>query len=214
MVSRSSIVKDCCAVTPLIGSILLVLLTFVFAGLVVVGVYGASMEKVDGSSTPVAMIEVTDALGGVPNEVRFKDNYVTLEHKGGDPLDLDTTFIILNGKGGGYVGQVAHGGFMVYGDVTAKYFDLTPSGTCYTYKSNNKDCIDDGLWSAGEVLVLNGDDSINGTDFSTVHVKVDGYSNTSNNYGFNYDNSISVKVFDTTTERFITDTTAYIRFAR
>ncbi len=214
MVSRSSIVKDCCAVTPLIGSILLILLAFAFAGLVVAGVYGESLDKVDGSSTPVAMIEVTDAVGGVPNEVRFKDNYITLEHKGGDALNLDTTFIILNGKGASYVGQVGNGGFKVYGDVTAKYFDLTPSGTFYTYNSNNNACIDDGLWSAGETLVLNGDDSINGTVFSTVHVKVDEHGNTSNNYGFYHDRTISVKVFDTTTERFITDTDAYIRFAR
>ncbi|WP_052402917.1 type IV pilin N-terminal domain-containing protein [Methanococcoides methylutens] len=205
-----AILKNDGAVAPIIGALLLVMLTVLLGGVVAAAVIGDGIFGSISSSTPMAMIEVKDAVGGVPNSVQYKENYVILEHKGGDPLDLDSTFVVLSGDGSSYVGKVGHGGFKVYGQVTAKYYDLTPSGTCATYKSNNP-CIDDGLWSAGEFLVLNGDDSINGTDASTVRVSVGGYSDTSNNYGFRQGTLMTVKVFDSTTDRVIAEDIVSVR---
>ncbi|MGM0771705.1 MAG: type IV pilin [Halobacteriota archaeon] len=199
-----AILKNDGAVAPIIGALLLVMLTVLLGGLVAAAVMDDNIFGGISSSTPMAVIEVKDAVGGVPNAVQYKENYVILEHKGGDPLDLDSTFVVLNGDGSSYVGKVGSGGFKVYGQVTVKYFDLTPDGTCVTYRSNNP-CIEDGFWSVGEVLVLNGDDSINGTDASTVLVSVGGYSDTSNNYGFREGAEITVKVFDSGTDRVIAE---------
>lgn len=200
------------AVTPVLGVILMVLLTVVLAGAVAATVVSNSSVSSLSSSTPVAMIEVEDAVGGVPNTVQYKENYVTLEHRGGDSLNLDSTYIVLSGEGSSYVGKVGHGGFKAYGHVTAKYYDLTPEGSCITYLHNNPS-IDDGLWSVGEVLVLNGDDSINGTDASTVHVSVDGYSDTSNNYGFRDATTVNVKIFDSLTDRIICEDIVTVKLA-
>ncbi|NPE31371.1 type IV pilin [Methanococcoides sp. SA1] len=205
-----AIIKNNSAVTPLLGAVLLLLLTVLLAGAVAATVVSNGSFLSLSSSTPMAMIEVNDAVGGVPNAVRYKENFVILEHKGGDPLDLDSTFVVLSGEGSSYVGQVCHGGFKAYGHVTAKYFDLTPEGSCSTYISNNP-CIDDGLWSVGEILVLNGDDSINGTDASTVHVIVDGYFDTSNNYGFKDGGVVTVKIFDSLTDRVICEDVVTVR---
>lgn len=204
-----AILKNNAAVTPVIGVVLLVMLTVLLAAMVAAIVMSDGVFGSISSSTPMAMIEVKDAVGGVPNAVKYKENFVILEHKGGDPLDLDSTFIVLTGDGSSYVGAFV-GGSKVYGQTTVKYFDLTPSGTYATYKSNNP-CIDDGLWSAGEELVLNGDDSINGTDASTVHVSVEGYSDTSNNYGFREGSLVTVKVFDSTTDRVIAEDVVSVR---
>lgn len=197
-----AIIKNNNAVAPVIGTVLLVLLIVLLAGAMATTIVSTGSVLSLSSSTPMVMIEVNDAVGGVPNAVKYKENFVILEHKGGDSLDLDSTFVVLSGEGSSYVGQVGNGGFKVYGHVTAKYFDLTPEGSCFTYISNNP-CIDDGLWSTGEILVLNGDDSINGTDASTVHVSVDGYLDTSNNYGFKDGGTVTVKIFDSLTERVI-----------
>ncbi|WP_440953205.1 type IV pilin N-terminal domain-containing protein [Methanococcoides sp. FTZ1] len=205
-----AILKNDGAVAPIIGALLLVLLTVVLGGLVAAAVMGDGVFGSISSSTPMAVIDVKDAVGGVPNAVQYKENYLILEHKGGDPLDLDSTFIVLSGDGSSYVGKVGSGGFKVYGQVIAKYFDLTPDGTCATYRSNNPS-IEDGVWSAGEVLVLNGDDSINGTDASTVRVSVGGYSDTSNNYGFREGAEVTVKVFDSITDRVIAEDVVSVR---
>ncbi len=205
-----AIIKNNNAVAPVIGAVLLLILTVLLAGAVATTVVSTGSILSLSSSTPVAMIEVNDAVGGVPNAVQYKENFVILEHKGGDSLDLDSTFVVLSGEGSSYVGQVGNGGFKVYGQLTAKYFDLTPEGSCFTYISNNP-CIDDGLWSAGEILVLNGDDSINGTDASTVHVSVDGYFDTSNNYGFKEGRIVTVKIFDSLTDRVICEDVGNVR---
>ncbi|MEL4306276.1 type IV pilin N-terminal domain-containing protein [Methanococcoides sp. LMO-2] len=205
-----AILKNDGAVAPIIGALLLVMLTVVLGGLVAAAVMGDGVFGSISSSTPMAVIEVKDAVGGVPNAVQYKENYLVLEHKGGDPLDLDSTFVVLSGDGSSYAGKVGYGGFKVYGQVTAKYFDLTPDGTCATYRSNNP-CIEDGIWSVGEILVLNGDDSINGTDASTVRVSVGGYSDTSNNYGFKGGSEVSVKVFDSITDRVIAEDIVSVR---
>jgi len=203
-----AIIKNNNAVAPVFGAVLLVILTVLLAGAVATTV--VSTGSILSSSPPVAMIEVNDAVGGVPNAVKYKENFVILEHKGGDSLDLDSTFVVLSGEGSSYVGQVGNGGFKVYGQLTAKYFDLTPEGSFFTYISNNP-CIDDGLWSVGEILVLNGDDSINGTDASTVHVSVDGYFDTSNNYGFKEGRIVTVKIFDSLTDRVICEDVVNVR---
>lgn len=203
----ATIIKNNNAVTPVLGAVLLVLLTVVLAGAVAVIAFSNGSGLSLSSSTPVAMIEVNDVVGYAAG---YKDYIVSLEHKGGDPLDLDSTFIVLSGEGRSYIGKVGGGGGMAYGHVTVKYLDLTPEGSLLAYKRNNP-CIEDGLWSAGEILVLDGDDSINGTDASTVHVSVDGYSDTSNNYGFNDGETVTVKIFDSLTDRMICEDVVYVR---
>lgn len=204
-----AIIKNNNAVTPVLGAVLLVLLTVVLAGAVAVIVFSNGSGLSLSSSTPVAMIEVNDVVGYASS---YKNNFVSLEHKGGDPLDLDSTFIVLSGEGSSYVGKVCGGGSLAYGHVTVKYFDLTPEGSLLAYKRNNP-CIEDGLWSAGEILVLDGDDSINGTDASNVHVSVDGYSDTSNNYGFNDGETVTVKIFDSLTNRVICEDTVKVKLS-
>ncbi len=214
MSQRKNIFRDRNAISPIFGTILLVFLTFLLAGVVVGTVYSGGMfERIENActKTPTSVIDVEGVVGGVPNDVRYNENYIWLTHRSGDPLMLNTTFIVITGQGSSYVGTFPYGSNK-QGQLIVKYFDLTPSGSCPTYKSNNP-IIDDNKWSTGEQLVLNGYDSINGTDASTVKVTVDGYTNTSNNYGFEAGSMIYIKVFDTPTQRIIAEDTAVVQLA-
>jgi len=209
-----TIFRDHNAISSIFGTILLVFLTFLLAGVVGGMAYSSEMsEHIEKSftKTPMCVIEVEGVVGGVPNDVRYKDNYIRLVHRGGDPLMLDTTFIVITGQGRSYVGTFPYGS-NTQGQLVIKYFDLTPSGACPTYKSNNP-IIDDNKWSTGEQIVLNGDDSINGTDAATVKVTVAGHTNTSNNYGFEVGSTIHIKVFDTPTQRIIAEDTSVVQLA-
>jgi len=210
------------AVSPILGTVLILLLTFVLAVATVAAVYNdGAIERINNAltKTPTAVIEIEGVVGGIrsdPNTIRFDQNYITLMHKGGDSLSLDSTFVILSGDGNSYVsvvgqvGHVGHVGGNEYGDIVVNYVDLTKSGKLSTYKTRNPP-LDDNLWSAGEQLILRGDDSINGTDASTVLVSVNGISNTSNNYGFKSGTTVTIKIFDKTTQRIIAEGTAIVK---
>ena len=203
------------AVAPIFGAVLMVFLTFVLAVATVAAVYNDDVvERISNSltKTPAAVIEIEGIVGGIqsePNTIKFIQNYIILMHKGGDSLDTSSTNIILSGHGSGYVG-VFGSGHLEYGDIAVRYTNLVYSGKHSKYESTNP-ALDDGLWSTGEHLTLWGEDSINGTDASTVFVTVNGISNTSNNYGFKSGSTVTIKLFDKTTKRIIAEGTAVVK---
>ncbi len=204
------------AVAPIFGAVLIVLLTFVLAVATVAAVYNdGAIERINSAltKTPAAVIEVEGIVGGIqsePNTIRFDQNYITLMHKSGDSLVTSSTNIILSGDGSSYVGVVSSGGHYEYGDVMVKYTNLAYDGKVSEYSSTNP-AFDDGLWSTGEKLILWGKDSIDGTDASTVLVSANGISNTSNNYGFKSGTTVTIKIFDKTTQRIIAEGTAIVK---
>lgn len=198
------------AVAPIFGAVLIVLLTFVLAVATVAAVYNDdAVERINSAltKTPAAVIEIEEVENYGPE---YHDINIRLWHKSGDSLALDSTNIILSGYGSSYIGVVGSGGYTEYGDVTVKYTHLLYAGKVSKYESTNS-VLNDGLWSTGEQLILNGDDSILGTDASTVLVSVNGISNTSNNYGFKSGTTVTIKIFDKTTQRIIAEGTAVVK---
>ncbi|MCL7410379.1 MAG: type IV pilin N-terminal domain-containing protein [Methanosarcinaceae archaeon] len=204
------------AVTPVFGALLMVFLTFVLAVATVTAVYDdGAVERINNllTKTPAAVIEIEGIENGAINPVPYHTINTILRHKGGDSLLLDSTIIILSGGGRSYIGFVGHGGGMKTGDMTVKYSDLTMNGKLPEYNITNSAMLDDNLWSTGEQLILNGGDSINGTDASSVLVSVNGVSNTSNNYGFDTGTTVTIKIFDKTTQRIIAEGKAIVKSA-
>ena len=203
------------AVSPIIGTVLILLLTFVLAVVTITAVFNDDAERINNAftKTPTAVIEIEGIVGGIqsePNTIRFDQNYITLMHKSGDSLVTSSTYVILSGDGSSYVGVVSSGGHYEYGDVMVKYINLAYDDKVSEYSSTNP-AFDDELWSTGEKLILWGKDSINGTDASTVTVSANGISNTSNNYGFKSGTTVTIKIFDKTTQRIIAEGTAIVK---
>ncbi|MDK2892526.1 type IV pilin [Methanohalophilus sp.] len=200
------------AMSPVMGTLLMLLLLVLLSAIVMAGLYGdhlAGKSELTFTPAPLAIIEIEDIEGGIPNDVRYRENYIRLVHVNGDSLDLDSTFIVLEGQGSSYIGKVGAGGEKVTGHLVVRYHDLTPDGSISDYKNRNP-AIEDQKWSTGEMLILNGDDSINGTDASSVTVTVNGLKNTSNNYGFIQGTTVTVKVFDSRTQRIIAEDSAVV----
>lgn len=185
------------AVSPIIGAIMMLFLTILLAGITVSAVYGGD-AALSLSQAPMALIEVEYVEGGVPNYpayIRYEENFIYLIHMGGDSLQADSTRIIISGEGSSYTGVPSHGGFLLNGELSIIYDDITISGKDSPYASNNPDLLD-GVWSTGERLVLNGQDSPGGSASSSVHVEVNGMTNTSDNYGLKEDSMVTIKIFD------------------
>lgn len=190
----------------------MVLMTVLLSVVVVGAIYSGDFnERMNNAltPTPLAVIEIEKIEGGIPNDVRYEENYIRLVHVSGNWLNLDSTFIVLEGQGSSYVGKVAAGGKKVTGDLVIRYHDLTPEGSISDYENRNP-AIKDHKWSTGESLILNGDDSVNGTDASSVSVTVNGLENTSNNYGFVQGTTVTMKVFDSRTQRLIAEDSAVV----
>jgi hypothetical protein len=156
-------------------------------------------------------VELELIEGGVPNEIRYKENFITLAHKGGDPLPLENIRIVIIGQGSSYTGVVARGGKIVNGDVQITYLDLCPAGKDPHYLKRNP-CIADGYWSVGEVIVLNGDDGLGHN--STVAVRVGSTTNTSNNFGLKKGTEITLKIIENPSNRLISDRNANVMAAK
>lgn len=202
------------AVSPIIGVILMLFLTILFAGITVSVVYGDGFSPSSGK-VPMAVIEVEDVVGGlpfnVPNIVRFDENYLYMVHRGGDPLAGDSTRIIISGDGSSYEGAVPHGAYHS-GNVLVSYESLLFDGKLSQYASNNPD-LSDGVWSAGEKLILNGDDSINGSFSSSVFVRINEITDTANNYGLKEGSTVSIKIFDKNTDCLIAESSHLVTLA-
>lgn len=188
--------------SPVVGSLLLLLITFVLVGAVI-----SSLNLSEGRTNlrpPVANIDLEFCEGGLygigPTSkwVTFKENQIVLMHEGGDSLSLDSISIRISGYGNSFKGNISNGsGKRIEGDIEILYLDLSPGGknsTCYVV--NNNATLGDNSWDVGERLVLCGQDSAVGTAKSSVKVSVDGDESTSDNYGFKEGTEITLKIID------------------
>jgi FlaG/FlaF family flagellin (archaellin) len=197
------ILNDGGGTSPILGVVLMLLLTIVLAGVTVSAVYSDDLTT-SLSSAPMSGIKA-ESEGSIGYHVGFAKNFIYLEHTGGEPLFIDSTKIIITGDGNSYT-PVCIGGVGGYlnGDVFISYNNLLFDGKISAYASRNSALLD-GVWSPGEKLILNGKDSIDGTSASSVSVSVNGNTNTSNNYGLKENSMITIKVFDIKTQRLISE---------
>nr|WP_280921203.1 type IV pilin N-terminal domain-containing protein [Methanolobus bombayensis] len=206
-----NIAQHNCGISPVLGVIIMVLLTVILAGITVSAVYSDDMLA-SLKPTPVANIDVVSAEGGFPkypNYVKYEDNFVHMRHVAGEPLPLDSIKIEINGCGSAYEGVVPHGTLHT-GDIHISYENLNFDGKDSDYSSNNQ-VLSDGMWSAGEELVLNGQDGISSS--STVSVTINGITNTSNNYGLKEEEIVSIKILDRKTKRIIAESECQVTLA-
>ncbi|WP_340819693.1 type IV pilin N-terminal domain-containing protein [Methanolobus sp. WCC4] len=189
-------------VSPVIGVILMLVLTILLAGITVTAVYGAdavsSLKK-----APMASIEVEHAEGSAASQVAYDKSFIHLVHMGGDPLDARSTRIIITGEGSAYEGVVPTG-TRHNGNILISYDNLLFNGKESAYASRNP-ALSDGMWSAGEILILNGPDAISSGPASTVSVSINEVMDTANNYGLKEDSWLTVKIFDKDTQRIISE---------
>lgn len=205
--NSSQLQHDNNAISPVIGAILLILLTILLAGITVSAVYGKDYSS-SLEPAPMAVIEVESVVGGVPYigypyGIKYEKNFIVLQHKSGNPLHTNSTYIIITGEGASTIGTQSHY-TIPKGEISIIYESLEYGGKIPSYKKRNAD-LSDGVWSAGEKLVLNGDDSINWIAESSVLVSINGMSNTSKNYGLKQNSVITVKVFDRDTNKIIAE---------
>ena len=201
------------ATSPVFGAMLIILLTFVLAVATVAAVYNDdAIERITNSltKTPAAVIDtkIIENYGS-----SYRDIDIKIWHKGGDSLTLDSTFIVLSGKGISQIGVFGFPGFKKEsGDITVKYTNLAYDGKRQEkYIDTNTAALGDGVWSTGEQLILNGEDSSSGINTSTVLVTVNGISSDYDNYGFKSGTTVTIKIFDKTTKRIIAQGTAVVK---
>jgi len=194
--------NNCSAVSPVMGVMLMLFLTIIFAGVTVSTVYGDGFSSSLNKAPPMAVIEIESLDGGVPNNVQYKENNMVLLHQGGEHLDADSTRIVIAGQGSAYTGFLGHGGQIRYSEILVNYGDISFVDNDSTYALNNPD-LSDGFWSVGETLRLNGDDGIRYN--SSVTVKIGAFEETANNYGLKEDSTVSIKIFDKNTDSLIAE---------
>lgn len=205
------------AVTPIIGSLLMLIVLVALAGMAAISFSNIANE---GKSTQplMAKISLESCEGGLPNvgnseKAAFENNKIMLINEGGNPLPLDAISIKISGYGKSYRPAFEPGtkGYLT-GNISLLYLDLSSQGkndTCYDL--NNKATLEDGSWNVGERLVLCGQDSAIGATKSSVKVSVDGDSDTSDNYGFKVGSEIILRVIDTKSSNVIAEQRAIVR---
>ncbi|MCC4769859.1 type IV pilin [Methanosarcina sp. DH2] len=202
--------------SPVVGSLLLLLITFALVGAIV------SSINLSGSRTnfqpPVARITLESCEGGLygtgpaNNWARFEENQIVLMHEGGDSLPLDSISIRISGYGRSY--RPVFGEGSLTGDISILYKDLSSRGknsTCYVVHNNAT--LEDGSWDVGEKLVLCGQDSAVGARESSVKVSVNGDDKTSDNYGFKAGTEITLKIIDRKGRNVIAERKAVVKLA-
>lgn len=204
--------------SPVVGSLLLLLITFALVGAVASSVNLSGGRNLQPLVAKITLESCEGGLYGVgptADRARCEENRIVLIHEGGDPLPLDSISIRISGYGNSFQGNISNGsGKKIEGNVQVLYMDLTKNGkntTCYVV--NNKATIEDGSWDVGERLVLCGQDSAVGTAESSVKVSVDGDDNTSDNYGFKAGTEINLKVIDHKGRNVIAERTAIVKLA-
>jgi len=210
---RANVKNDEDAVAPVIGAVLIILLTFVLVGVTVATLYDSdAVQRLDNAfaDTPMAVIEI-EGVEGHPDVVPFRKTYIRLFHKGGNSLTLDSTSIVLYGEGGTYVGPICeNGSHTEKGDLVVKYVDLAPDDKNITFTQNNP-ILDDNLWSTGEQIILWGRDSSTGNVPSSVLAIINGINSSYDNYGFKAGSTVTVKIFDKRSGCIIAEDTAIVQ---
>jgi flagellin-like protein len=206
------------AYTPVIGILLLLLITFALVG-VVASSY-LSFSKSDANFQPyVARISLESCEGGLygvgpmSERARFVENRIVLVHEGGSSLPLDSTSLKISGYGNSYRGIPGHGGTPLKGNLSIFYRDMGTRGKNRDYETKNRATLKNGFWDVGEKLVLCGQDSSVSSIDSSVKVSVDGVDNTSDNYGFKAGSEITLKVIDSKGENVLAEQTAVVKLA-
>ncbi len=204
------------AVSPVIGITLLVALTVIMVSIIAASVFAFTIPGI----TPHAMIVAEEAKGGLRYDhppVHFNENWIILSHEWGDSLAASNTKIQISGYG--ETQNITYGtpGSNAKGNILVEYTNLEYSGKLESKPNQNTDpyspeyhgyefhnpILNDGLWSPGERLILNGQDSINGSDSSTVKVYMNGIAKTNNNWRFDKSKQIIITVVDVLTDRVI-----------
>lgn len=204
------------AVTPIIGIVVIVGLTVVmFVAVAAISVFSFALPE----SAPQAKIVVEDVKGGLRYDtppVNFNENWIILYHEWGESLNTSGTKIQIRGYGETQDNTFGAEGTPVKGNILVEYMNLGYSGKLevgpnqnypysleyHGYKFHNPD-LSDGSWSAGDKLTLNGQDSKNSGDSSTVKVYMDGVTKTSNNWRFSKSGQITITVMDIATNQAI-----------
>ncbi|MBN2487924.1 MAG: type IV pilin [Methanosarcinaceae archaeon] len=203
------------AIAPIIGALLITLLTIVLASLTAVTLYDSnavqSLRNAFGG-TPTAVIEIENVEGSL-HVTPFDKTYIRLVHKSGDSLILNSTSIVLYGEGGAFVGFFGEpGSHTEKGNLVVKYVDIGYADKNIIFTQNNP-LLDDNLWSTGEQIILWGRDSSTGNGSSSVLATINGITSTYNNYGFKADTIVTVKVFDEKSDCIIAEDTAFVHLA-
>lgn len=206
------------ALTPVIGSILLLLITFALVGIVVSSVFNSSGGEA-GLQPQMARITLESCKGGLYNTgpkaeiATLEENRIVLVHEGGSSLPLDSTSIRISGYGNSYRGIPGYGGATVTGNLSISYLNMNTTGKNPDYEARNRAVLKDSFWSAGEKLMLCGQDSSVSRIDSSVKVNVNGIGNTSDNYGFKAGSEITLKVIDSKGKNVIAEQTAVVKLA-
>jgi flagellin-like protein len=203
------------AITPVLGSLLMLMILVVLAGTAAVSLYNSA----GASSQPLmAKISLESCEGGLfnngPKDERatLKNNTIVLVHEGGNSLPLDSVSIKISGYGNSYQGIADGNGTKIVGDTEVFYQDLSPKEKNEKYEDRNKAILKDGFWGVGEKLMLCGNDSSTSID-SSVKVSVNEDSDTSDNYGFKAGSEIIVKVIDIKSRNIIAEQRAIVKHA-
>lgn len=201
------------AVSAMIGAFILVGLMVVMLAAVTILVSQFTFNL--PQSAPQANIVVVEAKGGLL-PVDFNENWIILQHKLGYPLNTSRTKIQIKGYGETQDNSGIHGDLK--GNILVEYTNLEYDGKLpsrpdqdhgdyspeyHGYRFHNPD-LSDGLWSQDEKLILNGQDSKNPGDDSTVKVYMEGISNTDNNWRFSRGGSITITIMDIPSNQVIT----------
>jgi len=205
------------AVTPIIGTVVIVGLTVVmFVAVAAISVFSFTPPE----SVPQAKIVVENVKGGLRYDtpsVNFNENWIILYHEWGESMNTSGTKIQIRGYGETQDNTFGEIGTLVKGNILVEYVNLGYSGKLesrpnqdsgryspeyHGYEFHNPD-LSDGSWSAGDKLTLNGQDSKNSGNSSTVKVYMDGVTKTSNNWRFSKGGQITITVMDIATNKAI-----------
>lgn len=207
------------ALSPVIGTTLMVGMTVAMVAAVAIAVSGFALPD-SAPQAKQAKIVIVEAKGGLRYDtppVNFNENWITLYHKGGDHLNTSKTKIQIKGYGETQDNTYGTLGTNAKGNILVEYTDLEYFGKLEAKPNKNTDpyspeyhgyefhnpYLYDGFWSAGERLILNGQDSINSGDSSTVKVYMEGVAKTSNNWRFSTTGQVTITVMDTATNQVI-----------
>ncbi len=205
------------AVTPVIGSLLMLLILFVLAGAAATNVFNIAGGGTN-SQPLAAKISLESCEGGLfnngPEDERatLENNTIVLVHEGGSSLPLDTVSIKVSGYGNSYTGIADGNGTKIVGNTEVFYQNLSPTGKNPKYMTRNNQVLKDGSWTVGEKLILCGQDSSTFID-SSVKVSVDGVGNTSDNYGFKAGSEIILKVVDIQSRNILAEQRIFVKHA-